>query len=214
MLNLCFSNNSTFYALGYKGYSNIGAYISDIFINKYGKIDNGVLSIKYNPKTDAEEWESIFLDEIDKGIKYTTDRIKLNEKKNKVKKKIQEIESDIDNALIEYIEVHKNDGVVLVETDKKYLPKTIVYEWCIKKPLHGYGHFTGPGIYIRKTNTGKYLTKYKETEKFDCNYTNWKTFKSKLAKEDMMYYVEEYFSTWINIPPKVQFNYVTENFVN
>ena len=204
-------NKKTSYSLGYRGFPDFGSYITDLFVKKYCDLNpddyggDRCKAINYTDK-DKEEWIQIFLGELETGIKETQDRIILKNKKETVKKKVQQIENEVDFAILDYVEDHKEKGIS-IKQDKSI---TAAYEWTIEKRLTGYGNFHGPKIVIRKMNTGRYMIKYLKTTGFS-DLTPWQYFKAGATKDDIMDFIKSYFQNWLDVPLQVQYVYLTAN---
>lgn len=212
-----FMNKVTDHKLGYKGFKSFGEYITDLFIRKYCELNpddyggDRCKSINYIQSRDEKEWGKIFLQEFETAIKETNDKVDVKNKKRVIKEKIQKIENELDFAILDYVDEHKKDGIALIENTVH--SSDVVWEYTIQKILDGYCNFHGPVLKLRKTIHGRYWIKYKKTETWCQDLTEWKKFKSGLNKDEMMDFIENYFKPWLDIPSNIQIAYSTEYFL-
>ena len=212
-----FLNKATCHKLGYRGFKSFGEYITDLFIRKYCELNpddyggDRCKSINYTTAKNEEEWKKIFLQELETAVKETNDKVDVKNKKRVIKEKIQKIENELDFAILDYVEEHKKDDIALVENTTQ--SSDVVWEYTIQKRLDGYCSFSGPVLKLRKTIHGRYWIKYKRTESWCQDLTEWKKFKSGLNKDEMMDFIENYFKPWLDVPSNIQIAYSTKYFL-
>ena len=206
--SLSLINKETRYNLGYKGYASFGEYIVDEFIKRFGKFtsEGRLCSFDSNGYADAE-WEEFFKQEFIKCIDDTNIRITKKQKTKAVKDRIQNIENEIDFAIIGYAEENADKGIT-IRTNKAPTQASSI-EWILTKRLDNYGGFHGPSMTIRKNINGTYSIMYLKINTYNNYYTLWKKLNKDITETDMNNILSEYFNDFLNIPSTINITYTT-----
>ena len=181
------NNNKTGNHLGYNGYTSLNSYLQEKFAEDYyNNID----------WTQSKEFFTNKLVEIViKGFKETSNRITIKNKKNNIQKRIQNIENDIDNAIINLAEEYKQYDVTF--TQEKGITQNISTIYHFKKIFEGYVDLREYSIQIRKDIKGNYDLSWRED---DWKFSKMIHFKSNITSQDMINVINGLFEKYLKIP--------------
>lgn len=192
-------NKKTHIPLSYKGYKCFGAYIVDkIYDEILGKRwhELGCLNSYQNTKI-----KEMFFSELKEHFNACKLKIEKQEKKNKIKDKIQQIEGDIDYAILDYYEEHKDKGIELDKGPVGLQNVSVVY--VFKKLVQGMGNVCGAIFTIRKTKNGTWEFYYKDNSWITTSDTKIRCLKKNVTPEDVKKLLDGYFSPWYEIPKDI-----------
>lgn len=191
------SNSKTMGRLSCNGYKTFGNYISDRFYNDF--LNKNWSNVFKLSEEDIAKWTDFFFDELKTYVKDISSKIEKKNKKNKIKDKIQEIETDIDFAILDYAESHKQYGITL---DKKSITdsNTISIEYFLQKHVSGLGKIYGVSLLLRKMKNGTWEFYYKDNSMHNPIFSNIRVFNKDIKSEVVTKLIEEYFEPWYNVP--------------
>lgn len=186
--NYKFNNLNTRYTLGYKGYASFGDYFRDLFAEAFYNNEPWVKS--------KATFTQKFIDCFIEAWKDTSKRIELKEKKKTINQRVQKIESDVDNVILDLGEEFKEYDVELKKEDEKY-SQSIVCSYHFKKKFYGYVGLSQFFIRIRKDLKGNYDMCWSLD---DCIMSKMVHFKSDISGENMSEVIKSIFGPYLNIP--------------
>lgn len=191
------SNSKTMGRLSCNGYKTFGNYISDRFYNDF--LDKNWSNVFKLSEEDISKWTDFFFDELKIYVKDISFKIEKKNKKNTIKDKIQEIETDIDCAILDYAESHKQYGITF---DKKSVTNsnTISIEYFLEKQVSGLGKINGVSLLLRKMKNGTWEFYYKDNSMYNPTYSNIRVLNKDIKSEEVTKLLEEYFEQWYNVP--------------
>ena len=202
-------NSKTSFELGYKGYVSFGQYFTDIFLKKYCKRINIMTKDEtfaidgtYTEER-ANEVKKLFLEELKVASKETTDRLKIKNKRDSVKDKIQTIENEID-CVIKELGESWSDKITYHCSPGDVTTASLLY--VFKKELNGsWGTLSRnyPKVLIRKLKTGKYMIKWVDMNKRIEEELPWKYVKKETTPDDIKNFLTDYFKDWLDIPNRI-----------
>ena len=191
------SNSKTTGRLSCNGYKTFGNYISDRFFNDF--LNRNWSNVFKLSDEDISRWTDFFFDELKTHVKDISFKIEKKNKKNVIKDKIQEIETDIDCAILDYAESHKQYGITL---SKKSITNsnTISIEYFFEKHVSGLGKINGISLSLRKMKNGTWEFYYRDNSGFNPIYSNIRVLNKDIKSEEVTKLVGEYFEPWYNVP--------------
>ena len=197
--SIALSNSQTNYNLGYKGYSTFGDYIVDTYLTRYATFNDRCELVKINSNgyTDPE-WEEFFKKEFIACIDETTIRVTKKQKTKAIKDRLQNIENDVDCAILGFVEENAERGLTI--TTDKSPSQAVSISWTIKKYLENYGGFHGPCMTIRKNINGTYSLTYMKISSYNNYFTLWQKLKKDITGEEMAAMLHEYFDEFLKLP--------------
>lgn len=191
------SNIKTRGALSCNGYVTFGSYIMD----KLEKDFLGGYWNNLNNFTDYAAWEDFFFAELKSYVSEIKIKVDKQNKKKEIKDKIQAIESDIDYAILDYYEEHKDKGIELDKSTGNTQNVSVVY--MFKKIVQGMGNVCGAIFTLRKTKNGTWEFYYKDNSWVSPSDTKIRCLKEGATPEDVKKLLDGYFSPWYEIPKDI-----------
>ena len=191
------SNVKTRGSLSCNGYATFGSYIME-------KLRTDFLGGNWNDLknfTDYTAWEDFFFAELKSYINEIKIKVDKQNKKKEIKDKIQAIESDIDYAILDYYEEHKDKGIELDKSAGNTQNVSVVY--VFKKLVQGMGNVCGAIFTIRKTKNGTWEFYYKNNSWITTNDSKIRCLKENATPEDVKKLLDGYFSPWYEIPKDI-----------
>ena len=191
------SNVKTRGSLSCNGYVTFGSYIMDKLETDFlgGSWDN------LRNFTDYASWEDFFFAELKSYVNEIKIKVDKQNKKKEIKDKIQAIESDIDYAILDYYEEHKDKGIELDKGGGSTQNVSVVY--VFKKLVQGMGNVCGAIFTLRKTKNGTWEFYYKDNSWVTTSDTKIRCLKENVTPEDVKKLLDGYFSPWYEIPKDI-----------
>ena len=191
------SNVKTRGVLSCEGYVNFGSYIMEKLKTDFlgGNWDN------LNNFTDYASWEDFFFAELKSYVNEIKIKVDKQNKKKEIKDKIQAIESDIDYAILDYYEEHKDKGIELDKGAGSTQNVSVVY--VFKKLVQGMGNVCGAIFTLRKTKNGTWEFYYKDNTWVSTYDSKIRCLKENVTPEDVKKLLDGYFSPWYEIPKDI-----------
>lgn len=167
-------------------YKNFGQYITDKLYTDI--LDSNWQNLNHTNNI-TEKFEELFFTEFKKYIDEVTIKVNKKNKKNKIKDKIQEIETEIDFAILNFYEEHKKHGIDLIKTHGNTQNVSLVYK--LIKNVKGIMYSQCPRFIFRKMKSGSWEFYYGDST-------------IRVLKNPKTSDVEEllkgYFESWYNVP--------------
>ena len=191
------NNVKTHGSLSCNGYVTFGSYIME-------KLETDFLGGNWNNLrnfTDYSAWEDFFFAELKSYINEIKIKVDKQNKKKEIKDKIQAIESDIDYAILDYYEEHKDKGIELDKSAGSTQNVSVVY--VFKKLVQGMGNVCGAIFTIRKTKNDTWEFYYKNNSWITTSDSKIRSLKENVTPEDVKKLLDGYFSPWYEIPKDI-----------
>lgn len=185
------ANKKTGFALKYKQ-QEPGTFLSNFFYEKCSDWDGTPKKLNY---TIPEDWKEQFFNAFKTMLDETTTRISLKNKKDSVKDSLQQIENDIDYAILDAVDEMAGTGVYLSKINNEINSVSITYN--IKKDVVNL--YKNPYLSIRKLKNGKYTMQYKNYEYYDADLTTWAQVKEGTTPDQIKQFIKDYFAPWLGM---------------
>lgn len=185
------ANKKTGFSLKYKQ-QEPGAFLSNFFYEKCSDWDGTPKKLNY---TIPEDWKEQFFNVLKTVLDETTTRISLKNKKDSVKDSLQQIENDIDYAIMDAVDEMAGSGVCLSKINNEINSVSITYN--IKKDILNL--YKCPYLSIRKLKNGKYTMQYKNYDYYDADLTTWAQVKEGTTPDEIKTFIKEYFAPWLGM---------------
>lgn len=208
-INISIKNKKTFADLGYNSYKNFGNYIIEQFINKYcvktpssSKWVGNKIKLNSYTAQDSEDFKKFFYDEFKKAIKVTNDRMNLKNKKDRIKDKVQNIENEIDFAIIEMGEEVKSHGLYFEQCKPDVAAASLVYRFEVfLKGAWGRlsNNWGNPYVTIRKLKTGKYTMTWRLMDSSEGESAKWHKIDDNITPNEIKQFLRDYFQEWYDM---------------
>lgn len=184
-------NKKTGFTLKYKQ-QEPGTFLSNFFYEKCSDWDGTPKKLNY---TIPEDWKEQFFNVFKTVLEETTTRISLKNKKDSVKDSLQQIENDIDYAIMDAVDEMAGSGVCLNKINNEINSVTITYN--IKKDILNL--YKCPYLSIRKLKNGKYTMQYKNYDYYDADLTTWAQVKEGTTPDEIKQFIKDYFAPWLGM---------------
>lgn len=185
------ANKKTGFTLKYKQ-QEPGTFLSNFFYEKCSDWDGTPKKLNY---TIPEDWKEQFFNVFKTVLDETTTRISLKNKKDSVKDSLQQIENDIDYAILDAVDEMAGTGVYLSKINNEINSVSITYN--IKKDVVNL--YKNPYLSIRKLKNGKYTMQYKNYEYYDADLTTWAQVKEGTTPDQIKQFIKDYFAPWLGM---------------
>lgn len=191
MHRISIANSKTGFCLKYKQ-QEPGAFLTNFFYEKCTDWDGTPKKLSYSNPTDwKEEFFKVFKTMLDE----TTTRITLKNKKDSAKDSLQQIENEIDYAIMDAVDEMAGTGVYLKKVNNEINSVTITYN--IRKDILNL--YKNPYLSIRKLKNGKYTMQYKNYEYYDADLTTWAQIKDGTTPDQIKQFIKDYFAPWLGM---------------